>query len=235
MIYDFIALDFETATSEHHSACSLGLVFVKGSKVVDSKYYLIKPPVDFAPYNTKIHGLDAETVKNAPTFKEVWEEIQPLIKNTLLVAHAAKFDISVLVACCHFYQLPLPHFQYVDSIDLFRAAYPRHQKSSLDYCSNTLDISLENHHDALEDATACAYIAIKSIRRIKRFPLAKMIVAFQSIDIKTSDVSFRLTNLDPGHPLYGKEVTLLGEMLSEKGNLKIEYKTKVDAPTNRKP
>jgi len=234
MIYDFIALDFETATSEHHSACSLGLVFVKGSKIVNTKYYLIKPPMDFTPYNTKIHGLDARAVKDAPTFKEVWEDIQPLIKNTLLIAHAAKFDISVLVASCHFYNLPLPHFQYVDSIDLFRAAYPRHQKSSLDYCATTLDIPLENHHDALEDAVACAHIAIKSIKRIKRFPLAKMIVAFQSIDIKTSDVSFTLTNLDPDHPLYGKEVILRGGMISEKGNLKIEYKTKVDAPTNRR-
>ena len=233
MKYDFIAIDFETASNEYYSACSLGIAFVKNSKVVESKYYLIKPPVDFKKYNTKIHGLDADAVEQAPNFKEVWEEIKPLIKNTLVVAHAAKFDIAVLVACCHFYELPLPHFQYVDSIDLFRAAYPKHQKGSLDYCSNLLDISLENHHDALEDAVACAYIAIKSMRRIKRLPLAKMIIAFKSIDIKTSDVTFSIPHLDEDHPLYKKEITVHGNMLSEKGDLKIEYKAKVDVPTDR--
>lgn len=230
MIYDFIALDFETASTEAYSACSLGIAFVKNSKVVDKKYYLIKPPCKFSPYNVKVHGLTEADVKKAPTFKDVWSEIHALTKNSLLVAHSAKFDISVLIACCSFYDLPLPHFQYIDSIDLFRSAYPTHQKGSLDYCSNLLGIKLENHHNAEEDAVACAQIAIKSIKRIQKLPLPQMIAAFKNIDVKTSDIVFTLPNLDENHPLYGQELTFNGDILSSKGNLKIEYKTEVVAP-----
>lgn len=230
MIYDFIALDFETASTEAYSACSLGLAFVKKSKVIDRKYYLIKPPCKFSPYNIKVHGLTEDSVKNAPTFKDLWPEIDALIKNSLLVAHSAKFDIGVLIACCSFYDLPLPHFQYIDSIDLFRSAYPTHQKGSLDYCSNLLGIELKNHHNAEEDAVACAQIAIKSIKRIQNLPLTQMIAAFKNIDVKTSDIVFTLPNLDKNHPLYGQELTFNGDILSSKGNLKIEYKTEVITP-----
>jgi len=230
MFYDFIALDFETASNQHFSACSLGLVFVKNNKIVDQKYYLIKPPCKFSSYNTKIHGLTETDVKNAPTWADVWPEINEALQNTLLVAHSASFDISVLIACCQYYDLPLPHFDYIDSIDLFRAAYPSHHKASLDYCSHLLSITLENHHNALDDAAACAQVAIKSIRRIQKFPLPQMIAAFKNISIKPSNIVFTLPNLAPDHPLYSQELVFTGDTISVKGNLKIEYKTAVDSP-----
>lgn len=230
MTYDFIAIDFETASNRYHSACSLGLAFVKNGKIVDQKYYLIKPPGKFVAYNVKIHGLTAQDVKDAPTWIEIWPEINELTKNSLLVAHSASFDISVLIACCNYYKLPLPHFQYIDSIDLFRAAYPTHQKASLDYCSHLLSIQLDNHHNAVEDAVACAQVAIKSIKRIQKFSLPQMIAAFKSIPVKTSNIVFTLPNLDKEHPLYGQELTFTGDIISVKGNMKLHYETAVASP-----
>ena len=227
MIYDFIAIDFETASNEYFSACSLGLAFVKNSKIVDQKYYLIKPPGKFLSYNVKIHGLTEQDVKDAPTWADIWPEINALTKDALLVAHAANFDISVLIACCNHYKIPLPHFQYIDSIDLFRAAYPTHQKASLDYCAHLLSVKLDNHHNAVEDATACAQIAIKSIKRIQKFSLPQMITAFKSIPLKTSNLIFTVPNLDVNHPLYGQEITFGGDIISVKGDLKIHYQAEI--------
>jgi len=234
MIYDFIAIDFETASNKHHSACSLGLVFVKNSKIVDQKYYLIKPPGKFVSYNTKVHGLTEKDVKNAPTWDLIWDEINALTKNTLLIAHSASFDVSVLTACCNYYGLPLPHFQYIDSIDLFRAAYPTHQKASLDYCAHLLSVKLENHHNAVEDALACAQIAIKSIKRIQKSPLPQMIAAFKNIPVKTSDIIFTLPNLDPSHPLFGQELIFNGNLTSVKGDLKIRYESEISTSKREK-
>jgi len=231
MIYDFIALDFETASNKYNSACSLGLAFVKNSKIIDKKYYLIKPPGKFISHNVKIHGITEDDVKDAPTWAEIWPEINELTKDSLLVAHSANFDISVLIACCRYYDLPLPYFQYVDSIDLFRAAYPTHHKASLDYCAHLLSVKLDNHHNAMEDAVACAQIAVKSIKRVQKFSLTQMIAAFKSIPVKTTNIVFTLPNLDENHPLYGQEITFGGDIVTRKGNLKINYQTEVDSPT----
>ena len=44
---NFIAMDFETANYQKHSACSLALVMVRDSKVVGEYYTLIQPETDF--------------------------------------------------------------------------------------------------------------------------------------------------------------------------------------------
>ena len=40
---DFVAIDFETANEKRNSACSIGLTVVKNNKIVEEKYFLIKP------------------------------------------------------------------------------------------------------------------------------------------------------------------------------------------------
>jgi len=57
--------------------------------------------------------------------------------------------------------------------------------------------------------------------------LPHMIAAFKSIPVKTSNIIFTLPNLDEEHPLYGHEITFNGNIISVKGNPKIEYKTEV--------
>lgn len=53
---DFVAIDFETATSNYTSVCSLGICVVENNKITDRKEILIKPePFEFNDYNIKIH------------------------------------------------------------------------------------------------------------------------------------------------------------------------------------
>lgn len=54
---NFVAMDFETANGQWHSACSLALVVVRNDQIVDSFYTLIKPETYFSSRNTQIHGI----------------------------------------------------------------------------------------------------------------------------------------------------------------------------------
>lgn len=49
---DFAAIDFETANECRSSVCSVGVVIVKDSKVVDKFYSLIHPIPDYLFYCT---------------------------------------------------------------------------------------------------------------------------------------------------------------------------------------
>lgn len=65
---NFVAMDFETANREKHSAVSIALAIVRDNQVVDKFYSLIKPETTFSSYNTAIHGLHRQDVADAPKF-----------------------------------------------------------------------------------------------------------------------------------------------------------------------
>ena len=75
---NFVALDFETATHERNSACELGICVVENSEIVETKTWLIKPPSFpyFNPHNINIHGIYPKDLAQAPTFDEIWYEIE---------------------------------------------------------------------------------------------------------------------------------------------------------------
>jgi DNA polymerase III subunit epsilon len=98
---DFVAIDFETANEKRSSACAIGLTTVREGQIVDSFSRLIRPPeLRFSFWNSKVHGLTENDVKDSPTFDELWPELLPLLENQIVVAHNASFDISVLRHSC---------------------------------------------------------------------------------------------------------------------------------------
>ena len=70
---DFIAIDFETANSNRHSACEIGIVKVENFIITDKKSFLIKPKENYFDWmNTEIHGINEETVENEPEFDVIY-------------------------------------------------------------------------------------------------------------------------------------------------------------------
>lgn len=92
---EFIAIDFEIINNRMDSACSMGIVFVDGNRIVNQKYFLIQPPVlEMDETFTRVHGLTIDNLKDAPTFDKVWEEIAPYFhEEQLVIAHNAHFDM----------------------------------------------------------------------------------------------------------------------------------------------
>lgn len=158
---NFAAIDFETANSERTSVCSVGVVVVKDGEIVDSFYSLIQPePNYYNYYNIKVHGIRQEDTENAPVFPVVWEEIAPKIEGLPLVAHNKGFDESCLKAVFRCYQMDYPDYEFHCTLKAAKAMWPG-EKNSLDIAAARCGYYMENHHNALSDAEACAMIAIK--------------------------------------------------------------------------
>ena len=159
---DFVAIDFETACASRSSACSLGIIQVEQGKVIDSKQWLIRPyPFYFHWGNIAIHGIKPEDVIDEPEFDELWEEIVGYLSENMVVAHNASFDISVLRSLLDTYNLTYPFFDYLCTKKIAEKKWPDFDKYGLSYVSEKLQVEFQ-HHDALEDAFACAQIAIKA-------------------------------------------------------------------------
>lgn len=157
---EFAAIDFETANSERSSVCSVGVVIVRNNEIVDSFYSLINPEPNYYNYwCTKVHGLTSRDTDDAPIFPEVWKRIAPLIEGLPLVAHNSPFDESCLKAVFRVYQMDYPDYKFYDTLSMSRRTMKGLENHQLHTVAAVCGYQLDNHHHALADAEACAWIA----------------------------------------------------------------------------
>jgi DNA polymerase-3 subunit epsilon len=157
---DFVAIDFETASSNANSACQLGAVRVENSEIVDERCWMICPPrLYFSPRNIAVHGIRPKDVSASPKFDRLWPEVEDFVGQHVLVAHNARFDLGVLIATLATYNLKPGHLRFHCSRTMARAAWPGRSRYGLKPLAESLSIQFQ-HHDALEDARSCALIAI---------------------------------------------------------------------------
>jgi len=163
---NFTAIDFETANHKRTSACQIGIVVVRNSKIVKTYSSYIKPsPNQFHPFFTGIHKIDAKMVRKSPSFNELWTDISDYLEDIeMLVAHNARFDISVLRACCEKYKIQYELPTHFCTCQEARKKLPYLANHKLSTVCTHYGIEL-NHHEALSDAKASALIALKLLRK----------------------------------------------------------------------
>jgi DNA polymerase-3 subunit epsilon len=173
---DFTAIDFETANGFRGSPCSVGLSKVRGGVVVEQASWLMVPPEGhdhFDYHNVRVHGIRAEDVAGAPRFRELFPKIMEFVGEDILAAHNAAFDLGVIRSALEVSGLPGPAFEYVCTVMLSRRCYSL-VSNSLPYAAEEAGVPLVNHHDAGEDARACAGILIDIARRNNANSIAEL-------------------------------------------------------------
>lgn len=162
---NFMAIDFETASSRPDSACSVAVVEVKDGKIMDSYYTLIRPPqMYFHPINIQIHGIRPGDVRDKPSFAGIWPELKKRLEGRIVVAHNAQFDMRVLRASLDTAGLTAPRFLHCCTVSLSRRAWPELKNHKLDTVGDYLHIEFQ-HHNALADARTCAEIPLYAGRK----------------------------------------------------------------------
>jgi len=149
-----LAFDFETATRSRASACALGVAEFAETGVGTTRYWPIRPRSrSFDRRHVAIHGIDADQVRYAGNFSDVWDEVEPWLGGRILFAHNASFDIGVLTSAAAHYGIELPPLRYVDTLPLFRKVVGR--SCSLKAVADRYGVAFR-HHSAEEDARALA-------------------------------------------------------------------------------
>lgn len=158
-----VALDFETANERRDSACAVGLAWIADGRVVRRESHLIRPPeMRFSPGNIRVHGILPADVANRPGFAEVMAPFLPDLTGGVILAHNATFDIGVLRAGLGRAGLPVPDLSYLCTVQVARRVFPAPEGCGLGKVARRLGITFE-HHDAGEDAYACARIALAAM------------------------------------------------------------------------
>ena len=152
----FVVLDVETTglNPDQHRIVEICLLTVENGEVLEvwSTRFNPEGPVG----KTEIHGITDEDVKNAPFFRDSLQEIQKRIKDVVLVAHNARFDLAFLRA-----EFERTGFkpEWLPSICTLQASnyyQPHLSRRRLADCCEDIGIEIEGAHSANGDSIATA-------------------------------------------------------------------------------
>jgi DNA polymerase-3 subunit epsilon len=170
-----VAIDFETANEDRASPCAIGIAWIDGGNVVRQESRLIRPrELRFNYHNVRIHGIEAAHVFDKPEFSEVIAEYWSEISGSLILAHNAMFDVEVLCATSEAYKQPIPEFSFACTMLIARYTWPNLPSVSLDKVAGSLGISFR-HHNAEDDALACAKVALAAMNELGVTNIADML------------------------------------------------------------
>lgn len=156
----YVVFDVETPNSHNDRMSAIGITVVEDGCVADSFYSLVNPDAHFDPFNIQLTGITPAMVEDQPNFAELWQKIEPMMNSGLLVAHNARFDMSVLAKCLSAYEIQWhPYAYYTCTCEMGRACYPELEHHKLNTLCDYLSIKLD-HHDAGSDSLAAAKLLL---------------------------------------------------------------------------
>ena len=168
-LYDtYVVFDIETTgfSNIEDRIIEIGAVKVEQGQIVDSYSTFVNPGVPIPFEITNLTSITDEMVMDAPKIDEVLPEFLHFIGDAVLVAHNAGFDVGFIEQNCK--KLGIPHkYTYLDTVALARVLLPTLSKYKLNVVAKALNISLENHHRAVDDAGATAKIFVKFVEMLK--------------------------------------------------------------------
>lgn len=190
----FTVFDLETTglKSNQDEIIEIGAIKVKEGEIIDEYSTFVNPGREIPPGITKITGITDEMVAEAPKIEDVIDDLIEFIGDSVLVAHNAGFDYSFLRAALQKTGKKEERCSLLDTLGLCRALYPELKNHKLNTISEYLGVELTNHHRAVDDARATAYILIKSLAFLKE----REIVSLDEINRLTKKIDWK--NL----PLY---------------------------------
>ena len=164
----YTVFDFETTglTILYEKIIEVSAVKVRNGMIIDSFTSLVNPEKDIHPSVIKLTGITNNDVAKARKRSEVISEFFEFIKGTILVAHNADFDLGHLYAALDEMNVSYTKFPAIDTLTMIKAMVPGRRSYGLDGLCKIYGVRLDNHHRALDDATATAECFIQMLNDV---------------------------------------------------------------------
>ena len=181
----YVVFDIETTGFSPLSdrIIEIGAVKVVNGTITDKFSTFVNPDIPIPFRIEQLTSINDSMVLPAPKIDKVLPDFLKFCEGCALVAHNASFDVSFIAHNAE--ELGLPFDPTVlDTVTLARILLPQLNRYKLDTVAKALNVSLENHHRAVDDAGATAEIFVAFLKMLKER------------DISTLDELNKLSELD---------------------------------------
>ena len=164
----FVVFDLETTgfSPIADKIIEIGAVKVQNGKITEKFSTFVNPKIPIPFRITQLTSITDQMVMDAPDIETILPQFLEFVGDAVLVAHNASFDVGFIEQNMR-YQDMIPDLTSVDTVAMARILMPTLSKFKLNIVAKALNISLENHHRAVDDAGATAEIFVKFIDMLK--------------------------------------------------------------------
>ena len=162
---DYVVFDLETTGLSHvrDRIIEIGAVKVSGGKVTDTFSTFVDPGMPISKSITDLTHITNEMVAECGGIEEILPAFLEFSRGCVLVAHNASFDTGFIKENCIRTGLEYG-FTAIDTVSMARTFIPDLKNYKLDTVCSHLNISLEHHHRAMDDAAATAQVFIALLK-----------------------------------------------------------------------
>lgn len=140
---------------------------VRNGEIIDEFSTFVNPEKSIPKNVQELTHITDDMVKDAPTIEEILPKFLEFTKDTILVAHNAKFDISFI---SHFAKELKLEFKpkVMDTLVIARELYTSVENHKLGTLAEFLGITLEGAHRAINDTRATAKVFLRMLKDAKK-------------------------------------------------------------------
>lgn len=164
----YVVFDLETTgfSPIQDKIIEIGAVKVERGVIMERFSTFVNPKIPIPFKITQLTSITDDMVVDAETIDVVLPKFLDFIGDAVLVAHNAGFDVSFIEQNCRYQEIER-EFISLDTVALARVLLPTLSKYKLNVVAKALNISLENHHRAVDDAGATAEIFVRFVEMLK--------------------------------------------------------------------
>jgi DNA polymerase-3 subunit epsilon len=217
-VNEYVAVDLETTGLDprYDDIIEVAAVHIKDGSVIAEFQSLINPGYEISKFITDLTGITNEMLQNAPKIQDVLPGFIEFLKDRVLVAHNANFDINFLYDNCMYHLgIPLKN-DFIDTMRLCRLLYRGLPNYKLNTLLQHFGICEQVEHRSYSDALNAArcYEHMKKYASETGIDIndrAKKQSKYGSY-FKVGDVTATETDFDESHPFYGKVIVFTGTL-----------------------
>lgn len=164
----FVVFDLETTgfSAEVDRIIEIGAIKIKNGEIVDNFSKFVNPKIPIPFRIEKLTGINDSMVMEAEPIEKILPEFLEFCGDAVMVAHNAGFDTSFIINNAE--RLGIKYDPTImDTVLLAQFVIPNLHNYKLDTLCKHLAVSLENHHRAVDDAQATAYIYLKMVKMLE--------------------------------------------------------------------
>lgn len=156
----YVVFDVETTglSAVYDTIIELAAVKMKNGEIIEKFERFANPHKPLSQTIIDLTGITDDMLKDAPEADQVLQEFHDWVGDEILVAHNASFDIGFINQGFQRIDLPKVSNAVIDTLELGRFILPQLKSHRLNVLCKHFGIELTQHHRAIYDTEATAYL-----------------------------------------------------------------------------